>query len=52
MKAKRDEPLKVQLEFDEAMRRAVKGKPPGVGWAKYVKKLMREQKRQRPASTG
>ena len=50
-KTKCDEPLKVPLEFDEAMRRAVQVKPPTVGWTKYVKKLMRKQKRQRPGST-
>ena len=50
-KAKCDEPLKVSLEFDEAMRRAVQVKPPAVGWTKYVKKLMRGRKRQRQKST-
>ena len=50
-KAKCDEPLKVPLEFDEAMRRAAQVKPPAEGWTKYMKKLMREQKRQRQKST-
>lgn len=50
-KAKCDEPLKVPLEFDDAMRHAVQVKPPPAGWTKYVKKLMRDQKRQRQKST-
>ena len=50
-KAKCDEPLKVPLEFDEAMRRAEQVKPPAQGWTKYMKKLMREQKRRRQKST-
>ena len=52
MKAKstRDERLKIPLEFDEAIRRAEQVKPPAEGWIKYMKKLMREQKRQRPKS--
>ena len=50
-KATRDEPLKVPLEFDEAIKRAVTVKPPHEGWTKYVKKLLREQKRRRRKST-
>ena len=50
-KARCDEPLKVPLEFDEAMRRAEQVKPPAEGWTKYMKKLMREQKRRRAKST-
>ena len=46
-KAKHKEPIKVPLEFDEAMRRAVKVKPPSEGWTKYVKKLMRERRREK-----
>ena len=53
MKAKEkcDEPLAVPLEFDEAMRRAGQVKPPVEGWTKYMKKLMRAQKRHRQKST-
>ena len=47
----RDEPLKVPFEFDEAMRRSVQVKSPPEGWTKYVKKLMRVQKRQRQKLT-
>lgn len=51
VKAKSDEPLKVPFEFDEAMRRAEQVKPPAEGWTKYMKKLMRKQKRQHQKST-
>ena len=33
-KVKHEEPIKVPLEFDEAMRRAIQVKPPPKGWAK------------------
>lgn len=46
-KARRDEPVKVPLDFDEAMRRAVKIKPPAEGWTKYLKALTHPSKRQR-----
>ncbi len=45
MKAKlaRDEPLKIPLKFDDAIKRAVTVKPPPEGWAKHMKKLRRAQ---------
>lgn len=52
MKAKstRDEPLKIPLKFDDAIKRAVTVKPPPEGWAKHMKKLRRKNtsKRKRP----
>jgi len=50
-KVKCDEPLKISLKFDDAIKRAVTVKPPSEGWTKYVKKLMRERKRQRQKPT-
>lgn len=51
MKAKkkptREEPLKVSLRFDDALRRAVAVKPPPGGWADYEKKLKRDRQRRR-----
>ena len=46
-KAKRDEPVGVPLEFDEAMRRAAQIKPPTEGWTKYAKSLKHAPKRKR-----
>ncbi len=33
----RDEPLKIPLKFDDAIKRAVTVKPPPKGWGKYFK---------------
>ncbi len=46
-KSKHNEPVKVPLEFDEAMRRAVQVKPPPKSWTKYVKSLKQASKRER-----
>jgi hypothetical protein len=37
------------LDFDEAMRRALKVKPPPEGWADYERRLKQERKRRKPA---
>lgn len=50
-KAKGDERLKVPLEFDETIRRAIQVKPPLGGWAKYFKSQKQAPKRQRQKST-
>lgn len=47
---KREGPLKIRLKFDDAIKRAIKVKPPSGGWAEYEKKLKRERKRQRQKS--
>jgi hypothetical protein len=46
-KAKHDPPLKIPMEFDEAMKRAIQVRPPEGGWKKYEKKLKRARKRRR-----
>lgn len=44
-KDKRDDPVKVPLPFDEAMRRAVKVRPPAEGWQKHIEKAQRQRQR-------
>lgn len=46
-RARREGPLKVHLEFDEAIARAARVKPPPGGWAAYEKSLKRERKKRR-----
>jgi hypothetical protein len=45
-KTKREGPLSVPLDFDEAMRRALKVKPLPEGWAEHERWL--KEKRKRP----
>ena len=51
-KSTRDAPLKIPLKFDDALRRAVKVKPPPGGWAEYEKKIKRARQRQRQKAAG
>ena len=46
-KSTREGALKIPMKFDEAIKRALKVKPPREGWAAYEKKLRRERKRRR-----
>ena len=45
-KAKREGPLKINMKFDEAIKRALAVKPPAEGWAEYEKKLKAKKKRE------
>lgn len=49
--SKREGPLKVDLPFDEAIRRAFKVTPPPEGWAEYERNLKASQKRRKPAKS-
>ena len=44
---KREGPLKVPHQFDDAIRRVLQVSPPPEGWAGYEAKLTRRQQRQR-----
>lgn len=46
-KPKQEGPLSIPLDFDEAMRRAMKVKPPPEGWAEHERRLRARQKRKR-----
>lgn len=43
--SKQDGPVKVPFEFDSAIRRAMKVKPPAEGWSKYEAKLRKAKAR-------
>lgn len=47
-KMRHEGPLKIPMKFDDAIRHALKVKPPEEGWAEYEKKLKKERKRRRP----
>ena len=51
MKAKNEGPLKVNLKFDEAIKRALTVKPPAEGWAAYEKALKASKKKQKSAKS-
>jgi hypothetical protein len=42
-KAKHEGPLKIDMKFDEAIKRALGVKPPPEGWAEYEKRLKAEK---------
>lgn len=44
---KREGPLRVSHQFDDAIRRALQVSPPPEGWTKYEEKLTRRRQRQR-----
>jgi hypothetical protein len=46
-KPKREGPLSVPFDFDEAMRRAVKVKPPPEGWAEHERRAKQERMREK-----
>jgi hypothetical protein len=46
--SKREGPLKVQVDFDEAIKRVLGVKPPPEGWPVYEAKLKRQRQRRRP----
>lgn len=48
VKTTHERPVKVEMDFDEAVKRALTVKPPPEGWAEYEKKLKKERKRRRP----
>lgn len=50
-KLKREAPLKILLNFDDAISRAVKVKPPSEGWPKYEAKMKRRRQKRRQKST-
>ena len=50
-KANQEEPVKIPLEFDDAMKRALAVKPPPGGWVKCEKKLKRDRERRRSKAT-
>jgi hypothetical protein len=49
-KTKREGSLTINLPFEDAIKRALKVKPPAEGWAEYERKLKRQRKRQRSKS--
>lgn len=51
-KSIRDKLLTVSLKFDDALKRAMKVKPPSGGSAEYEKKLKRARQRQRKKAGG
>ena len=46
-KARHQWPLRVPMDFDEAIRRALTVKPPAEGWAEDEKKHAKTRKRRR-----
>lgn len=44
-------PLKIPVNFDDAIKGALRVKPPPEGWAKYERKPNRERKQQGQKST-
>ena len=48
---KREGPLRVQHQFDDAVRRALQVSPPPEGWAKYEEKLPLRRQRKREKKT-
>jgi hypothetical protein len=46
-KSAHEGPLKIDMKFDEAIKRALTVKPPSEGWEEYEKKLRKERKRRR-----
>jgi len=44
-KPKREGPLSVPLDFDEAMRRALKVKPPPEGWGEHERRAKQQRAR-------
>ena len=44
-KAKHEGPLKIDVQFDDAIKRALAVKPPKEGWEEYEKSLKKQQKR-------
>lgn len=46
-KAKHERPLKIDMGFDDAIKRALTVKPPPEGWREYEKKLKKERKKKR-----
>ena len=47
-KGKHEGPIKIDMKFDEAIRRALAVKPPPEGWEAYEKKLSKNRKRRKP----
>jgi hypothetical protein len=47
-KGKNEGPLKIEMPFDEAIKRALTIAPPKEGWAAYEKKIKRDRKRRKP----
>lgn len=47
-KPKREGPLSVPLDFDEAMQRALKVKPPPEGWAEHERRMRQRRKKRQP----
>ena len=45
-----DQPLRILQNFDEAIKRTLRVKPPKGGWAEYEKKLKQRRQRKRAAS--
>jgi hypothetical protein len=48
-RAPREKPVSVPLNFEEAIRRALRVKPPPEGWAEHERRLKQECKRRKPA---
>ena len=46
-KIDREGPLKVDMKFDEAIKRALKVKPPPEGWQEYEKKLQQQRSKKK-----
>jgi type I restriction enzyme M protein len=49
-KTKNEGPLKIDMKFDDAIKRALTVKPPPEGWDEYEKKLKKERKKSRSKS--
>jgi hypothetical protein len=49
-KAKREEPLKINMGFDESIRLALNVKPPSEGWSAHHRSPKRPKRRRKTAA--